>query len=251
MTNPLLNPFELFAIDIHGEINLKSVKKIYHTMALLTHPDKGGNKEDFITIHQAYNYVLEQLKHTKEMVDMETLEEDFKEFCIKNPVEKLPSLLDLRDDTAIFNKKFNEEWEKKQIDNNVFNLFRDNGYGDLMEPSDIIIEEEKDDSHMELKNKFTTDIIKYEEPEQLPMDGYGNFQRYDIKKVNNYGNIEYKIYDYKETHSEKNPKPIFEEKLTDNPIDNMDKKLKELMKERESLHIPMKKVDLQLSNNNN
>lgn len=37
------------------EIDLYKLKKIYHTLALKHHPDKGGNEEDFKKLNDAYN----------------------------------------------------------------------------------------------------------------------------------------------------------------------------------------------------
>jgi len=202
--NSLINPFQLLGLDVHKHINLKEVRKTYHQLALLTHPDKGGNQKDFLIIHQAYNYVLEQVEQSKEMVEMDKLEEDFKNFCEENEIEKLPSLLDIRDNAAVFNQKFNEKWDETNIQNANFNHF-DGGYGDLMDNSEIVIDEQKDDSNIKLTNQFTRDVMIYEEPNALP-ENYGAFQRYDVDHVDNYGNLQEQLYDYKETYSQVNKK---------------------------------------------
>ena len=245
--NSLINPFELLGLDVHDkDVDLKKVKKTYHQLSLLTHPDKGGNKIDFIIIHQAYNYVIEQVKQSKEMVEMEILEEDFKNFCLENKIDKLPSLLDIRDNAAVFNKKFNEQWAEQKIDNEIINPFDiDNGYGDLMEDSSIIPEEveEKDDSNIKLTNKFTSDIMIYEEPKALP-DNYGTFQRYDIDETDNFGNLPEQMYDYKETHTEYNPTPNIEDKIEDKPINDLEKRLLERQLERNNLVTFNEKINL-------
>ena len=246
----LINPFELFGIDVHGDINMKEVKKIYHSLALMCHPDKGGKKEDFIIIHKAYKYVLEQVEQSKEMIDMDILEEDFKKFCDEQTEEKLPSLLDIRDETALFNKKFNEQWEEQKIDyndlTNISNPFSiDNGYGNLMEESSIIPEEveQKDDSCLELKNKFTSEVMIYTEPNALP-DTYGSFQRYDVEQVDNYGDIPKELYDYKETHTEYRPTPAIDDKIEDKPINDFEIQLLQRQLERNSLVIEKTKIKL-------
>lgn len=238
MSKSLINPFDLFGLDVHRHINLKKVKKTYHQLALLCHPDKGGNRNDFLIIHQAYQYVTTQVEQSKEMVEMDELEKDFQNFCSENPIEKLPSLLDIREDTAVFNKKFNEKWEEQHephINNDYFSIFKDGGYGDLMDYSEIIPEEaeQKDDCNIELRNKFTRDVMIYEEPNPLP-DNYGNFQRFDVEKVDNYSNIPDKLYDYKETHSEINPKPNME-KIEDKPLNDFEKLLLERQLERNNI----------------
>jgi len=243
----LINPFLLLGLDVHdNKINLKKVKKTYHQLSLLTHPDKGGSATDFMIIHQAYNYVLEQVEQSKDMVEMDILEEDFKNFCLEHKIEKIPSLLDIRDETALFNKKFNEEWEEQKIDGEIINPFdMSNGYGDLMEDSSIIPEEveQKDDKDIKLTNKFTSDVMIYEEPKALP-DNYGSFQRYDIEEVDNFGNLPQQMYDYKETHTEYNPTPKIEDTIEDKPDDNFEIKLLERQLERSSLVTSKTKIKL-------
>jgi len=248
MSKSLINPFQLFGLDVHRHINLKTVKKTYHQLALLCHPDKGGNKDDFLIIHQAYNYVLDQVEQSKEMVEMDKLEEDFENFCSENPIEKLPSLLDIREDTAVFNKKFNEKWEEEnapQVDHEMFSIFKNGGYGDLMDYSEIIPEEAemKDDCNIELRNKFTREVITYEEPKALP-DNYGNFQRFDVTEVDNYSNIPDELYDYKETHSEIKQMPKLKEQIEDKPIDDFEMRLLERQLEREIVFPSNDKIQL-------
>jgi len=243
----LINPFLLLGLDVHDKnVNLSKVKKTYHQLALLTHPDKGGNKVDFMIIHQAYQYVLEQVAQTKEMIDMDILEEDFKNFCLEHKIEELPSLLDIRDETALFNKKFNEQWEEQKMPDEIINHFSiDNGYGDLMEESSIIPEEveQKDDSCLELKNKFTSEVMIYTEPNALP-DTYGSFQRYDVEQVDNYGDIPKELYDYKETHTEYRPTPAIDDKIEDKPINDFEIQLLQRQLERNSLVIEKTKIKL-------
>jgi hypothetical protein len=246
MSNSLINPFELLGLNVNEKIDLKEVKKTYHNFSLLTHPDKGGNATDFIIVHQAYKYVLEQVQQSKEMVEMEILEEDFKNFCLENKIKELPSLLDIRDETAVFNKEFNEQWEEQKVDGELINPFSmDNGYGNLMEQSEIIPEEaeQKDDKDIELTNKFTSDVMIYSEPKALP-DNYGSHQRYDIDETDNFGNLPEQMYDYKETHTEYNPIHKIEDKIEDKPISNFEIKLLEKELERNSLVTTKNKIKL-------
>ena len=244
----LINPFLLLGLDVHdNKINLKKVKKTYHNLSLLTHPDRGGNATDFMIVHNAYKYVLEQVEQSREMVELELLEEDFKNFCLENKIKKLPTLLDIRDETAVFNKKFNEEWEEQKNDIEIINPFsQDNGYGNLMEESSIIPEEieQKDDKDIKLTNKFKRDVMIFTEPKALP-DNYGSHQRYDIDQVDNFGNLPEQMYDYRETHSEINPNvPKIEDKIEDKPDNDFEKLLKQRQLERSSLVTEKKKINL-------
>ena len=224
--NSLINPFELLGLDVHKHINLKEVRKTYHNLSLLTHPDKGGNKTDFIIIHQAYKYVEEQVEQSKDMVPLDELETDFKNFCVENPVEKLPNLLDIRDNAAVFNQKFNNVWDQNIQTTNV-NHFAE-GYGDLMDRSEVADEQKEDqpdDSTIELANKFTSDVVIYTEPEALP-ENYGSFQRFDVSSVDNFGNLPEKLYDYKETFTQ------VEKPITTSVKNKED--LEKLLREREN-----------------
>lgn len=230
MNNSLINPFLLFGLDVHKHINLKEVRKTYHQLCLLTHPDKGGNKTDFLIIHQAYKYISKQVEQSKDMIPLEILEEDFQNFCEENKVEKLPSLLDIRDDVALFNQKFNENWD---INNTISNHF-DKGYGSLMDRSELNDERKEnqtDDCIINLTNEFTSEVIKYTEPNALP-ENYGSYQRYDITEVDNYGNLPEQLYDYKETYSKINKK--IEDKIQDNPITDFENLLKRRQQERDN-----------------
>jgi len=229
--NSLINPFELLGLNVNKHINLKEVRKTYHSLSLLCHPDKGGNKTDFIVIHQAYQYVLEQVEQSKEMVPLDELENDFNNYCEEHPVEKLPSLLDIRDNATVFNQKFNEVWNENNIQNTNFNHFS-GGYGDLMDRSELTDEQKEnktDDSNIQLTNQFTSDLMIYEEPNALP-ENYGTFQRFDVTEVNNYGNLPEQLYDYKETYSQVNEKIEVPE---DKPMTDFEKLLKEREQERE------------------
>ena len=243
----LINPFRLLGLDVHN-VDVSEVKKTYHLLALLTHPDKGGNRNDFIIVHQAYTYVVNQVEQQKEMRELDELEEDFKNFCLDNKIDKLPSLLDIRDNTAVFNQKFNEQWAEQKVDNEIINPFNmESGYGNLMEDSSIIPEEveQKDDSSIKLTNKFTGDVIIYTEPKALP-DSYGTHQRYDVTEVDNYGNLPEQMYDYKETHTEYNPTPKIEDKIEDKPdeLSNFELKLLERQLERDNLVTEKTKINL-------
>jgi len=101
-----------------------------------------------------------------------------------------------------------------------------------MDNSEIVIDEQKDDSNIKLTNQFTRDVMIYEEPNALP-ENYGAFQRYDVDHVDNYGNLQEQLYDYKETYSQVNKK-IEEKPTEEKPMTDFEKRLQERQKERDS-----------------
>lgn len=232
MSKNLINPYDFYGINIHKDFSKQDVKNIYHELAQLTHPDKGGNKEDFIIVHQAYQFILRQTENIKEMVELDILEKEFNDFCKNNPIDKFPSLLDIRDDIALFNKKFNENWENKYKND----LFKEGGYGELMEKHSNYQDDINELNNIELKNKFTMEIVKYKEPKNINDITYGDYKRFDVNKINNYNNIQNNIYDYKESFTEIIPKKDFKI-IKDEPFtkNKMNKDLDDLIKERNSL----------------
>jgi hypothetical protein len=56
-----VNPYEVFGITI--ESSLDDVRKAYYQLALVCHPDKGGNAEDMRIVYACYLWLKEQLGH--------------------------------------------------------------------------------------------------------------------------------------------------------------------------------------------
>ena len=52
------NACKILGIDNTSEPSIDTIKKHYRMQALMHHPDKGGNKEEFIVINNAYEYLI-------------------------------------------------------------------------------------------------------------------------------------------------------------------------------------------------
>jgi len=78
MTYNLINPYNLLGVTINSSI--KDIRKSYYKLSLICHPDKGGNKDDMNIIHNAYLYVINQIKFSEEKDTLENIENDFKNF---------------------------------------------------------------------------------------------------------------------------------------------------------------------------
>ena len=58
-----INPFNLLGVTINS--SHKEVRRAYYKLSLICHPDKGGSKDDMIMLHNAYNYVMEQIEFSE------------------------------------------------------------------------------------------------------------------------------------------------------------------------------------------
>ena len=164
MNLSFLNPYELLGVTVDSDIS--TLTKNYYKLALLCHPDKGGNPDDMNVLHTSYLYIKEQLKAVNVDKKLEDFENEFSEFCkIQEaiPAPKFSEIFTENPFTTDFNREFEKinrfKWitddthgnggyvqeihmkrypeEKSHIESCDYeNLFRD-GYGSLMEKSDI------------------------------------------------------------------------------------------------------------------
>ena len=128
MNNKLLNPYDFLGITIDSSI--KDLKKKYFELALICHPDKGGNKDDMDILNKAYKYIYEQLNLIDNNNSFENLEENFNKFCQEQENLTCPFSKIYND----FRNEFNYEFDKNRDDKN--DSFWQ-GYGDFMVESNI------------------------------------------------------------------------------------------------------------------
>lgn len=201
----IINPFEFFGVNLKSSI--KELKKIYYTMALIVHPDRGGSEEEMNILANAYKYVKEQLQHKNDDINnksLEELEEKFYDFCKKQEKIPMPKFSDIYEETNDWIHEFNKEFEKDSSKSSKKNIYNNNqfginsGYGDLMDKSDInqeIINNEcgniKYDNVREkikkTKNQFSREIINYTGEDTYKNQGIGS-NAFDItgKKIKDF-----------------------------------------------------------------
>lgn len=205
--NKLINPYELLGVSIDSD--MKEIRKSYYELSLICHPDKGGSKEDFDTVHSAYLYVYNQMKGrienpTKSYLE---LENSFAEFC-KKQKEKLPTFhqifVDNSDEIIKFNKAFENEKYKSIIhedqvldssSDTYVDVFKD-GYGSVMETDKRQNTNEIDDS--KTNTTFCTKLQEYKEPVSFNNTTYGTYHRFDTNKISDFtqNTKELKMTDY-------------------------------------------------------
>lgn len=221
-----INPYNLLGVNTKSTIN--ELKKAYYNLALMCHPDKGGDEKDMVVVSNAYRYIKDQLIKIefKKDVTYENLEEEFKLFC-EEQESKPPKFSYIYEETNDWIKDFNREFEKG-IHENKDNLPFQYGYGDLMDNHEELKENEYVETEsIKVKNEFKKEIVEYKEPIMLPdcIDYYP----LNIEKINDYSlkNNNLDMTDYKKAHTEDILNDEYEE-------DNLDiiKKFNQELKDR-------------------
>lgn len=151
MEKKLIDPYGLLGVDSRS--NLSELKKNYYNLALLCHPDKGGNDKDMNVVCLAYNYIKNHLENIKE-TSYEKLEEEFADFCKGQETLKPPTFGQIYKETNDWINDFNKKFEQglnmsgemrsflgtgEDIENNPYlneNNPMSNGYGEYMDVSD-------------------------------------------------------------------------------------------------------------------
>ena len=249
----LINPFEL--LGINEKSTLKDARKAYYNIALLCHPDCGGDENSMRVLVNAYKFVEKQLKTVRNVSENigKDLEIEFEIFNeqVRGEIPPLRDLFDLAHDD--FHKKFNAQFDDDQknrfeeyMTGNPFEI----GYGNLM-VDDKRDENDEEEKLQETDQVFSKEIIIYEEPDILPIT-YGNNFRLDIDKIKDFSEIqgELQMNDYLIAHRElENPPTSIKAKM-DEPINNNDfeKMLEIRMKQRNDLlpHIKHKDIELKI-----
>ena len=203
----VINPYHLFGLTTDS--SLSDLKKSYYELSLICHPDRGGDKDQMVTVHNSYLYLKEQLSnHNHEDLSetYQNLELQFQEFCQQQNKE-LPEFCTIYEENNDFIQKFNSQFEQRHqhLEQDQSGPFQ-SGYSTLMEPSDNQInnipEYPLSDCDQHLKNQFKQQIIEYQEPKTLP-DNYGNYFNFNISKIDDFSHQSdtLEMTDYLKAHS--------------------------------------------------
>ncbi len=243
----LINPFEL--LGINEKSTLKDARKAYYNIALLCHPDCGGDENSMRVLVNAYKFVEKKLKTVRNVSEDigKDLEIEFEIFNeqVRGEIPPLRDLFDLAHDD--FHKKFNAQFDDDQknrfeeyMTGNPFEI----GYGNLMDDD----ERDEDEKMPITNNVFSKEIIVYEEPNILPVT-YGNNFRLDISDINDFSELQGKLQmnDYVMAHRELENEPTSIKAKMDEPIKDFDKLLEMRMKEREDLYHNITHKDIKLN----
>jgi curved DNA-binding protein CbpA len=137
-----IDPYELLGVTI--DTSPKEVKRAYYTLSLYLHPDKGGHANDMRILQNAYEYVYKQISGVNRSITIEDLQTQFKEFCDSQDAVKLQSFADIFNDGSFDLGKFNNAFEKDKDEiENKHTLLYEHGYGEFMEASEYVGQEDK------------------------------------------------------------------------------------------------------------
>jgi hypothetical protein len=153
-----INPYDLLGVTIDS--SLDEIKKSYYKLALLCHEDRGGNKEDMIAVHSAYNFIKKEIKNINTTITLEDIEKQFKDFCTLQ-TEAPPKFSDIYAE-AFDLPKFNEYFDKSS--EKCPSSFP-GGYGEFMEQS-TINPTYNDVETGSISKKFQNDLQLYKAPDE-------------------------------------------------------------------------------------
>lgn len=94
-----LNPYEFLGVTPSS--SLEDVRKAYHELSLLVHPDKGGSTQEMHILITAYKWIKEQIEY-KTTKDYQTIQDEFDNFIKKQNNEKPPPLTHILAETIGF-----------------------------------------------------------------------------------------------------------------------------------------------------
>ena len=121
-TKPKLDPYKILSID--KQYDRRTLKKAYLKAALKTHPDRGGNEEDFQKVSIAYTVLLNKLKNNQSHKNHDELREESKQYRKEQSIDpRFNSRMKDNFDIEVFNKIYEE---------NKLEDPYDDGYGDWL-----------------------------------------------------------------------------------------------------------------------
>ncbi len=264
----IINPYEFLGFDSKNvnNITLKDLKITYYNLALICHPDKGGNSEDMLILKHCYDYIKEQIEgKNSKAKDFKDAENEFKSF-MENQTKAPPPFSQVYEETNDWVREFNKEFEQKKnyqvpllssetnddepervfnSDMYMFNL--NDGYGELIEDIpydkcntlDDIVKNREMRLNETITKSFKAEIVSYTNPKTLNELNSSIFSL-DSKKISdfshNVGNMT--VSDYKVAFSELETKSLepISTKIDDETSKNeVMKNFEELLKARKEM----------------
>jgi len=216
----LINPFELLGVDCKSSRD--EVKKKFKDLALICHPDKGGDENQMKTLYSAYRYVICQIEFKEHGRTMEEEEKKFKEFLESQEDGKIPSFFEIMTDSA--NARFNEMWAKSE--NEKFDMCYPSNYEEKIKNEPI---------------KFSTEVIEYKEPKTIAEIGFSQVLDFTVNPVKDFSDYKGGVgFDYVLAHSVEN----IDEKVEDKDVMTEFELLKERRRQEDEKMISCASISL-------
>lgn len=167
MTNAEKIEFILKLFELREGYDETSLKKSYLKLALIHHPDKGGDEANFQKITQAYQFLLKRLSQKDSKKTHNDLKMENSDF-MKNQVSDNRYNVNLSDkfDNNVFNKIYEENREKDVYDSGYDKWIKENEFkSDKIERGNINEKNFHNKFQQEKKENVRTEIIPYGEPQ--------------------------------------------------------------------------------------
>ena len=167
MTNTEKIEFILKLFELREGYDETSLKKSYLKLALVHHPDKGGDEANFQKITQAYQFLLKRLSQKdskKTHIDLKMENSDF----MKDQTSDNRYNVNLSDkfDNNVFNKIYEENREKEVYDTGYDKWIKENEFKtDKIERGNINEKNFHNKFQQEKKKNASNEIIPYGEPQ--------------------------------------------------------------------------------------
>jgi curved DNA-binding protein CbpA len=123
------DPYKVFGLKKH-ETSLEMLKSKFRKVAIKVHPDKGGSDEMFNFVVECYKDIYNDLKMKDNDKLNDVLKNEFKKY--KNSQNRHQNQNQIQESNSFTIDRFNQLFNESRIDNEEY----DNGYGNMMEPSD-------------------------------------------------------------------------------------------------------------------
>ena len=167
MTNAEKIEFILKLFELREGYDETSLKKSYLKLALVHHPDKGGDEANFQKITQAYQFLLKRLSQKDSKKTHNDLKMENSDF-MKNQTSDNRYNVNLSDkfDNTVFNKIYEENREKDVYDSGYSKWIKENEFKtDKIERGNINEKNFHNKFQQEKKKNASTEIIPYGEPQ--------------------------------------------------------------------------------------
>lgn len=196
-----INPFELLGVTVKS--TPKDVQNAYHALALIMHPDKGGNKSEMIVLMNAYNYVMKQVKWANfsssdqalsDADAVKRLEQTFSEFCREQELERE------KNNEVTNNEHFNRMWFASK--NPVWSSAYHGGYPTSRTDAlpSLSYAYDPNNAFDELIEQISSELIVYKEPQPFNHGIDINISHKDVSKdLDDYGSGD-GLSDYKKAY---------------------------------------------------
>ena len=213
----LMDMYAMMGITVNS--SLGDVRKSYKNMALMCHPDRGGNVTDMHILKNAYDWIVHQLSHVSLETTKGTYEErerEFTEFMQSQTNTQIPSLNDIEIDALGIPSEFLlkiktsirtsvQEYSKNNTDDFYFNIaYREIMYKIIATNIDVYDYNEIEtlvNTYLNNFNRITNEINNTTLHASIP-GGYGDFMDttpepmdIPIKPENNFGSKELVLHE--------------------------------------------------------